>query len=248
MLRLFFVSLFMILFFTVGQIGLFVGFVIKIFNKDLSDKFYMNYVKSVFRVIIFLSGVKVEVYGIENIEMCLNKDSAKLIVSNHRSFFDIIVGYTFFKYKTGIIAKVELKKIPILNVWMKKIYCLFLDRKDMKQSMKTIVSAIKNVENNISMWIFPEGTRNKNENSEDLLDFKEGSFSIAKKTNCEILPIAFLNTDYVFEKQKPFLRATKVKVYIGKSFNINSLNDEDKDNVGLYTQNIIKNMIIEMKK
>ncbi len=248
MVRLFFVILFLGIFFTIGQIGLLVGFVIKIFNKEMADKFYMNYVKFIFRVINFLSGVKIKVYGKENIESSLNKDGAKLIVSNHRSFFDIIVGYTFFKYKTGIIAKVELKKIPILNVWMKKIYCLFLDRKDMKQSMKTIVSAIKNVENNISMWIFPEGTRNKNENSEELLDFKEGSFSIAKKTNCEILPIAFLNTDDVFEKQKFFLKPTTVRVYIGKTFLISDLSEEDKENVGLYTQNIIRNMIIDMKK
>lgn len=247
MVRLFFVILFLIIFFTIGQIGLFVGVVIKIFNKEMADKFYMNYVKFIFRVINFLSGVKLKVYGKENIENSINKDGAKLIISNHRSFFDIIVGYTFFRHKTGIVAKVELESVPILNIWMRKINCLFLDRKDIKKSMKTIMLSIKNIEKNISMWIFPEGTRNKNDNSEELLDFKEGSFSIAKKTNCEILPIAFLNTDDVFEKQKPFLKPTTVRVYIGKTFLISDLSEEDKENVGLYTQNIIRNIIIEMK-
>ena len=116
----------------------------------------------------------------------------------------------------------------------------------MKQSMKTIVSAIKNVENNISMWIFPEGTRCKSKNPEDLLEFKSGAFKVAEKTNCYILPIAFKNTEYVFENQSPFVKSTNIYINIGKAYKISDLSEKEKIDLGNYNQRIVKNLIKEV--
>lgn len=68
---------------------------------------------------------------------------------------------------------------------MKYVYCLFLDREDPKQGMKTILQAIDYVKSGISICIFPEGTRNTGEEL-SLLPFKEGSFKIAEKADVRL--------------------------------------------------------------
>ena len=243
MIRLILIIIFLILFFTVGQLSLLIGFLLSIFDKELEYKFYKRIINIVFDVILFISGVSVEVIGKENSETYLNNGVSKLLISNHRSFFDIIAGYGIYKDKVCYMSKDELKKFFLLKIWMDKINCIFIDRKNIKEAMKSIIVAIRNIQNGISVWIFPEGTRNKNENQLDLLEFKEGSFSIAKKTGCEIVPIAFLNTDDVFEKHFPIIKKTKVKVIIGKSFFVKDLDSEYSDRVSVYAMNEIKKLM-----
>ena len=90
---------------------------------------------------------------------------------------------------TGYVAKKEMEPIPLLSNWMKYLHCLFLDRKDIKAGMKTILTAIDKAKNGISICIFPEGTRNKNESELEMLPFHEGSFKIATKSGCPIFPL-----------------------------------------------------------
>ena len=243
MIRLILIIIFLILFFTVGQLSLLIGFLLSIFDKELEYKFYKRIINIVFDVILFISGVSVEVIGKENIETYLNNGVSKLLISNHRSFFDIIAGYGIYKDKVCYMSKDELKKFFLLKIWMDKINCIFIDRKNIKDAMKSIIVAIKNIQNGISVWIFSEGTRNKNENQLDLLEFKEGSFSIAKKTGCEIVPIAFLNTDDVFEKHFPIIKKSKIKIIIGKSFFVKDLDSEYSDRVSVYAMNEIKKLM-----
>ena len=66
---------------------------------------------------------------------------------------------------------------------MRYLHCLFLDRKDIKQGLKTILTAVDKVKSGISICIFPEGTRNRNKDELDMLPFHEGSFKIATKPN-----------------------------------------------------------------
>ena len=122
---------------------------------------------------------------------------------------------------------------------MKKINCIFIDRNDLRQGLLVINKSVENIKNNISMMIFPEGTRNKNINFKDMLEFKEGSFKIAKMANCKVLPIAIKNADDCFEKNNYIIKKATVNIVIGESFWIDSLSDENKNNLGEYTRSII---------
>ena len=44
---------------------------------------------------------------------------------NHRSYFDILVGYTTVPGLMGFVAKKEMEKIPLLSKWMLNVNCLF---------------------------------------------------------------------------------------------------------------------------
>ena len=86
-----------------------------------------------------------------------------LYVGNHQSYFDILVGYTTVPTLLGFVAKKEMERYIFLRDWMRNVNCLFLDRTDIKAGMKTILDGIQKIKAGISVWIFPEGTRNINE-------------------------------------------------------------------------------------
>lgn len=202
------------------------------YAKDISS---LRIIQAVFKLILKISGVKVTVIGEENVP----KDQAVLYIGNHRSMFDILLTYTRCPGLTGYIAKDELKKIPLLSNWMRYLHCLFLDRKDIKKGLKTILTGIEKIKSGISICIFPEGTRSKSESDLDMLEFHEGSFKLATKTNCPIIPIAMNNTSSMFEDHFPKIKKTHVVIEYCKPIIPSELSKEDKKYIGKYTQNII---------
>lgn len=204
----------------------------KPYVKDISS---LRIIQAVFRWILWLTGVEVTVIGEENVP----KDQAVLYIGNHRSFFDILLTYTRCPRLTGYVAKVEMEKIPLLSSWMRYLHCLFLDRKDIKKGLKTILDGIELIKSGISVCIFPEGTRNRAESDLELLDFHEGSFKLATRTNCPIIPIAMNNTNAIFEKQFPKIKKTHVVIEYCKPIIPSELSKEDKRFIGKYTRNVI---------
>ena len=207
------------------------------------DKVSLKIIQFMFRLLLKLSGVKVTVKGLENIP----KDQAVLYVGNHRSYFDILVGYTTVPNLMGFVAKKEMLRYPLLRSWMVNVNCLFLDRQDIKAGLKTILEGIEKVKNGTSMWIFPEGTRNKNESELDLMQFKEGSLKIAEKTGCPVIPVAMTRTADIFEKHTPIIKPTNVTVYYGKPFYIKELEPEQKKHAGAYTRDVLIEMLKEIQ-
>ena len=170
------------------------------FNKKAKDNISLRIVQWGFRVILSIAGTKITVKGKENVP-----DEAALFVGNHRSYFDILILYTQCERLTGFVAKDSIEKVPSLRVWMRYLYCLFLNRDDVKQGMKTILKAIEYVKQGVSICIFPEGTRNNGEEL-SMLPFKEGSFKIATKTGCPIVPVSINNSAEIFENHVPRLK------------------------------------------
>lgn len=199
----------------------------------------LRMVQWVFRVVIFLSGIHLTVQGRENIP----DDKPVLYVGNHNSYFDVVVGYTCVKGLCGFVAKKEMLKIPLLSMWMKYLHCLFLDRSNVKEGLKTILSAVNQIKEGISIWIFPEGTRSRDG---QMLPFKEGSMKIAEKSGCPIIPVALFHTADVFENHQPFIRKTNVTIQFGTPIDPKSLSKGEKKFLGAYTQSAIQKMLDEV--
>ena len=135
---------------------------------------------------------------------------------------------------------------PLLSNWMKNLHCLFLDRKDIKQGLKTILTAIEKVKSGISICIFPEGTRNRV--NDTFMEFHEGSFKIAEKTGCPIIPMSINNSAQIFEDHIPKIKKTHVVLEYGKPIYPAELSKEDRKHLGVYTQNIIKETYFKNKE
>lgn len=195
-------------------------------------------VKKVFTLLLRISGVKVTVKGLENIP-----EGAVLYVGNHQSYYDILLGYTTVPGLLGFVAKKEMLRWPLLSDWMVLVNCLFLDRENLKEGLKTILQGIDKIKDGISMWIFPEGTRNENENPLELMQFREGSLKIAEKSGCPVVPVAISGTPDVFEAHIPFVRPAEVTIEYGKPFYVKELPLEARKRSGAYTRDLIIKML-----
>ncbi len=214
------------------------------FDKRGSSRVAQAMVATVFKLMMLVSGAKVELRGMENIP----KDEAVLFVSNHKGFFDIVAGYAYTPKLLGFVAKEEMKAVPILNIWMVLVNCLFLDRKDIKKGLKTILDGISNVKEGYSVWICPEGTRNKSEDETNLLEFKEGSLKIAQKSRCFVVPVAITGTRQILEAHMPLIKKSHVTIEYGKAFKIAELDEENKKRPGSFTRDIIYSMLVNKDK
>ena len=202
-------------------------------NRELRFRLGNAIVYWAFRLELFFTQAKIEVEGQENIPK-----EPVLFVSNHRSYYDILVIHTTSTKRPGFVSKKEIKRIPFLSWWMDNICCLYLDREDLRSGMQMIKDGTKLIKEGHSIVICPEGHRNQ---TKELLPFKEGSLKIAEKADCPVVPVTLVDTDQLLEARPGFdIRKGKVKVIYGEPFYIKDLPKEQRKRAGAYVQGIIE--------
>ncbi len=234
MIRFIFVVLFLVVFLILSIPVMLVEWLIGKKSPNMKDYSSLRIVQWAFKVILWIAGVNVTVIGEEHIP-----DEPVLYIGNHRSFFDVPITYSRCRRLTGFVAKKEIEKVPLLSTWMRFLYCLFLDRDDVRAGLKTILAAIEQVKNGISIFIFPEGTRNKGEEL-SVLPFHDGSFKIAEKTGCAVVPVSINNSVQILEAHFPFIRKTHVVLEYGEPIYPNTLDKEAKKQLGTYCHDLIE--------
>ncbi len=233
MIRFILVVIFLIMYGIFSLFALPIEWLIGKINKRAKDRSSLRIVQGAFKIVRFLSGAKTTVIGLERIP----KDEPVLFVGNHQSYFDIIISYSLMPRLTGYVAKKEIEKIPLLRTWMKYLYCLFLDRDDIREGMKTIVQGIEYIKNDISIAIFPEGTTSKDG---VLLPFHEGSLKFAEKSGCKIVPMVQNNTRFLWEMQKPKIRKTHTVLEFCEPIDVKELSKEERKHLGSHIKQIIE--------
>ncbi|AHM55589.1 1-acyl-sn-glycerol-3-phosphate acyltransferase PlsC [Peptoclostridium acidaminophilum DSM 3953] len=205
-------------------------------KKIEKDKIVNETVSKWAKAIVRLSGSRVSVQGQENIP----SERAVVFVSNHQSNFDIPILLGCIDKPKAFIAKIELKKLPVISSWMEKMGCIFMDRNDARQSLKSISSGSENVKKGYSMVIFPEGTR-----SEDgkLREFKPGSLKLATKAKAPIVPVTIIGSKDIMLKGKLSVYPSDVRIVISKPIYTDELSKEDEKNLGdIVRGEILKNL------
>ncbi len=240
MIRIILAFLFLVIFFILSIPLFLLEWIIGKFSHRAMVSSSQFIVVKALRALLFISGVRRTVIGRENVP----KDEAVLYIANHRSYFDVPIAYDSLPTLTGFFSKKEIGKIPILKTWMHLLQCLFLDRNDIKQGLKTVLKGIEQVKSGYSIFISPEGTRN---HGDEMLPFKEGSFKIAEKTGCAIIPVAISNSDEILENHMPWIRATHIVIEYGKPIYPKELDKEQLKFLGAHVQGIIRDMLAKNK-
>ena len=241
MIRLVIVAITVIGFLILSIPILFVEWIIGKFSPRTKEISSLRIIQAVFKFILWEAGTKVTIIGEENVP----KDTPVLYIGNHRSYFDIVLSYSRCPIRTGYIAKKEMERYPLLSNWMRNLYCLFLDRKNMKEGLKTILTGIDYLKAGTSIVIFPEGTRNKS--IDGVLPFHAGSFKLAEKSGCRIIPMVQNNTAAALEDHLPFFKKTHTVLEFGKPIDVASMDREQKKNLAKDVQDLIEKMYEENK-
>jgi 1-acyl-sn-glycerol-3-phosphate acyltransferase len=117
------------------------------------------------------------------------KDGQYLVICNHRGVIDPLVLEIALK-ETNIfgvwVSKKELYNSPFFGLFVRNAGSILLDR-EKSQMLGFFADTKEAIKEGSSIFIFPEGTRNKGE--ESLIEFKEGFRIIALKNRLPILPV-----------------------------------------------------------
>ncbi len=244
MIRFIFIALFLILYLILSCPVMLILLLVRRFNAKKADFIMQRIVQGALSIVWHMAGVKVTTIGLENVP----EDQAVLFVGNHQSFFDVIISYSQMKRQTAYIAKKSFRKWPILSWNMMFLHCLFLDRENMRQGVKTIMTAAEMArDEDISIFIFPEGTRNKGDETE-LAPFHDGSFKVAQRGKVPIIPVSFNNTAAVFEKHLPKITPQHVVIEYGEPIYWDALTKEEKKYVGEHFRGILTEMVKKNKE
>lgn len=243
MIRTVLVILFIVIFFILSLPLILVEWIISLIRPNFVKRRVIHaLVQCALRIIGFLAGIRKTVIGRDRVP----RDEAVLYVGNHQSFFDVVVAYGNVPTLTGFISKKEFQKIPILPLLMKYLNCQFLDRDDIRQAMEIIKKDIELVKAGISVFVYPEGTRNAH--PDEFLEFAKGSFKIAQRTNCPIVPVTMVGSRDVLEHHFPKIRSAKVIMEYGEPFRFSDLTPEQQKTIHTYTSNLIKERYLVHKK
>lgn len=159
------------------------------------------------RSLVNLAGSEIKVTGLENVPA----EGAVLFVSNHQGRFDIPLILGFIDKPKAFIAKKELAKLPMVSTWMKYMKCIFMDRKNVRQSLKAINQGVEYLKEGYSQVIFPEGTRSRDG---VLGEFKAGSFKLATKSGVPIIPVTIKGSDQIMPNNTLMLKPARVEIVI----------------------------------
>ncbi|MBQ3104712.1 MAG: 1-acyl-sn-glycerol-3-phosphate acyltransferase [Lachnospiraceae bacterium] len=241
MLRFIMIVLFVVSFLICSIPLLIAEWILGKWNQELKNTTSLAIVQWAFRVCLWIAGVRVTVLGEERVPA----DRPVLYVGNHRSYFDILLTYVRVPRPTGYISKKEMERFPLLRNWMRNLHCLFLDRRDIKQGLKTILTGIEKIKSGISICIFPEGTRNKV--NDTFLPFHGGSFKLAEKSGCPIVPVAINNSAAIFEDHLPRIKKAHVIIEYGEPIYPEALDKETKKVLASHVSEMIQEMYFKNK-
>ncbi len=119
-----------------------------------------------------------------------------VVVSNHESFVDILL-LSHLPWEMKWLSKVEILRIPILGWNMRIAGDVPVERGTAKSAAKAMRRCRTILEGNVSVVIFPEGTRSP---TGEMLPFKDGAFRLAIEAGVPILPIVVHGTRFALGK------------------------------------------------
>lgn len=204
----------------------------------LQKKYLYETTRTWARLMIAIAGGRVTVSGTENLPAA----GGVLFVSNHQSAFDIPLLLGYVPGLKGFIAKKEAGRLPIVGIWMRLLRCIFIDRRDLRQSARAIDCGISDLRAGRSLIVFPEGTRSK---SGTMRRFKNGSFKLATRSGAAIVPLTIDGSYRLLEGNRGRITPGKVHLHIHPAIRIQDLDAVARDNLTETVQNIIASALTD---
>lgn len=206
-------------------------------KRSLADSYLKKLSRFYFGSLIKLTGSNLTVQGQENLpegggNICL--------VSNHQSYFDILILEAATPFLVGFVAKKELTRVPIVNVWMKELGCVPIDRSSPRSAVEAINKGVESIKSGKPIVLFPEGTRSR---SQKMNRIKPGSLKLAIKAGAVIIPVT-LNYSYKIYEENSKVTPADVSVVFHKGIDTKLEENGDSYSLAEKLQKIIESALI----
>ena len=194
----------------IGTIYMLFFFVLLILLTYLFQrKIYDPIIKAVAKFFFKLLFIKVKVEGLENVD----KNQAYAIMGNHVSMFDIPLLFAFIPVTFNGIEAAEHFSAPLYGLVLRRYGNIPINRKNARESLKSILQGANLIKSGTSVVILPEGTRSL---KPEMGSFKKFPFVLAQKADAPILPFGFSGLWKINNKTSWHISPGKVVMKFGK--------------------------------
>lgn len=217
--------------------GSFVLLIGALLGKEKGRSFVLKQIEIFGRLAFKLLGVKVYVCGKKT-----DTSGNYIVACNHQSILDIplVLGYVG---PTPFIAKKELGKFPVVNLYLKYLGSELIDRGNIRQTALVIREVMKKLGQGYHFIIFPEGTRSPDG---EVHPFKPRSLEIAYKSKVPVLPVSIWGNHLVIPKHKLTVQGNKVGILINKLVNPEDFSSEEE--MRMHIENVIRAGVEKLKE
>jgi putative phosphoserine phosphatase/1-acylglycerol-3-phosphate O-acyltransferase len=151
-------------------------------------------------------GVTLDVTGAEHLTL-----RPAVFVFNHQSGADPFLLCALLRRDFVGVAKVEIRRNPILGPAFAFADTVFVERGNQSQSVAALAPAIDTLRSGLAIALAPEGTRS---DGASLGPFKKGGFWIAMAARVPIVPIVLHNAADVIPRGGWLMHAARVRVSV----------------------------------
>jgi 1-acyl-sn-glycerol-3-phosphate acyltransferase len=187
------------------------------------------------RMILGTIGAQVQVEGLEKIDT----GKAHIYAVNHLSALDIPVLYKHLPFQFRILAKKELFRYPFMGWHLRRSGQIPVDQQNVRSSVRSIGRAVKSLQANMPIVIFPEGGRSENG---QLQPFMSGAFYLAIKAQVDVVPMALIGTYEMLPMSSFHIQPRPVYLLIGAPISTAGMNIRSMDELAQKTRNAIADL------
>ena len=206
--------------------GIIPALILRLFGlKKAADSIVFWHAAFISNTGLRIAGAHVHVTGdIKAIRERVARGEGFCFVSNHTSIIDILLMLGQLRAKAGFVAKIELLFVPLINVMIAMTHSVFINRRSLKKSVRSIKKATEKIRRGHSMIIFPEGTRSR---TGQVGTFHHGSFRMATESGACIVPVTVKGVRDSFEDRRHIFQRRDCYLHVGTPISVPDPSDRE---------------------
>ena len=166
---------------------LLVHIIAKVFKEGTRLRFIFRAHRIWIAIWEWLTGIH---FRIQNADL-IDPNQSYVFIVNHVNLLDILMVGSCIQHPIKFLAKKEILKIPFVG-WIIQQVAVMVDRSNKESRSRTMLEMKRELNNGVSILVFPEGTRNRTPHP--LKTFYPGGFRIALTAGVPILPVVITNS------------------------------------------------------
>ena len=188
------------------------------------------------RWILGTIGIRVEVEGLEHCDL----ENPGVVMSNHRSVFDIAALVHVMPTSFRFVAKKELTRVPFFGWALALSQQIIIDRKSRARAIRAMAEGAKQIRGGTKVLVFPEGTRSE---TEEMRPFKSGGFHLAITNGWPVIPLGVAGSDEITPKGSLRVEPGTIRLVFGPPVSTVGLDDSERNRLKREVRSRIEQLI-----